>query len=171
MSTITRSDFQRIVLSSAGALLVSAAFVTAAVRPAHAATPNAPLTVGDWQSQVSHQLDTAMRAPAFSPRGSGIGAATVTAHFDADGHFSGATLRKSSGSQAIDQAALATARTLAYPTFPDGLRGAPQTITLYLNYGVAADSRDAANQARQFERSVRRDEHKKTVQTAALSRG
>ena len=172
MIRFTRSDMQRVAVSTVGALILSTACVAGAIAPARAAEPNAPLTTGDWQARVSRQLDAKMSIPAFTLRNDDHAIATINVRFDADGVFSGASLAKSSGLAAIDSSALRTARAIAYPALPAGLRGKPQTVAVQLYYGIAADGEDAAGRKRAFEALAARQQRRDGArQIAALPTG
>ncbi|WP_380874867.1 hypothetical protein ACFB49_01840 [Sphingomonas sp. DBB INV C78] len=162
-------DLQRIAVSSAGALLLSAACVIGAVGPARAAEPNAPLTVGDWQRDVNQQIDANLRAPA-SYRGEAK-AATVKLSFDANGNFDGAKVAKSSGSSAIDREAVRVANAIAYPALPEGLRGEAQIMKMQVSFGSAANPHYAARERQVAERLASVQKKAKQIETAALPIG
>jgi len=161
-------DFQRIAVSSAGALLLSAACVVSAVGPARAAEPNAPLTVSDWQQEVGQQINANLRAPA-SFRGEQA-TATVAVTLDADGEFTGARIAKSSGHGSIDREAVRVANAVDYPALPAGLRGRPQTVTMQVYFGTAAIADSAAHRRQAVERLAAARKAKR-IQTAALPIG
>lgn len=153
-------DFQRIAVSSAGALLLSAACVVAAVNPVRAAEPNAPLTISDWQQNVNRQIDKNLRVPTNFDRK--LAATAVSVVLDADGEFDGASVAQSSGSSAVDREAVRVAGAIDYPALPAGLRGRPQQVTMQVYIGTDANEVQGANQ-RLAARSTDR------IQTAALS--
>lgn len=156
-------DFHRIAVSSAGALLLSAACVVGAVGPARAAEPNAPLTISDWQQDVNEQIDNNLRVPAnFDSK---LAATTVSVVLNANGEFGGASVAKSSGHSAVDREAIRVARTIDYPTLPSGLRGKPQTVTMQVYIGTSADGIDRRAERLAATRKADR------IQTAALPIG
>jgi TonB family protein len=165
------SDIQRMAVSAIGALLVSTSFIVATVAPAKAAEPNAPLTIADWQGDVGRQIDARMQMPAHALDRRDHAVARVDARFDADGALTGVTLNSSSGVAVLDQASLRTARQIAYPPLPAGLRGKPQTVTLVLYYGTAATDYDAARQRSQVEALARGEGRHDVSRTAALPTG
>jgi hypothetical protein len=128
---IDKTDIQRFVVSSMGALAVSATCVIGAVGPAKAATP---LTVSDWQNQVEHKIEGAHESPnVFVP--AKLTRAEVVARFTADGDFAGAKMLRSTGVKALDQRAVNVASALKYPAMPAGLRGEPQIVTMNIYFG------------------------------------
>ncbi len=137
MSTFDKSDFQRFAVSSIGALALSAACVIGAVGPAKAATINAPLTVAEWQSTVSHRVEAVGEArTVYQP--SQLTKSEVAVHLTADGDFAGATIAKSSGNREVDARAVKVASRIAYPALPEGYRGTPVTVTMKLYFGNGA---------------------------------
>lgn len=138
-----RIDFQRIFTATAGAALLSATCVFGAIGPARAATPAAvasPLTVADWQHEVEARIADTLATPSDVLRDGSSRHAVVNVRFDALGGFDGAAIAQSSGSRTVDREALRTARAIAYPVLPAGLRGRPQTVAMKLSYGLSADA-------------------------------
>ncbi|SNS82988.1 TonB family C-terminal domain-containing protein [Sphingomonas laterariae] len=162
-------DFQRIAVSSAGALLLSAACVMGAVGPARAAEANAPLTISDWALDVSQQIDAELRAPSTF-RGDAA-TARVQISFDAAGAFTGASVARSSGNGSIDREAVRVANAIAYPAFPEGLRGQAQTVNMEVHFGTAANPHYAARERQLAERLAAAPRKAKDVETAALPIG
>lgn len=148
MFVFERTDVQRIAVSAVGALLLSAACVGAAVSPVHAATPNAPATIDDWQAVVEKQIDAKLRMPegAFLTRD--VLKSQVAVRVGSDGDVAGIDLAHSSGSRTLDREALRVARAIAYPALPEGLRDRPQTITMNVRFASSklALLRDDAEQ-------------------------
>lgn len=153
-------DFQRIAVSSAGALLLSAACVVGAVGTARAAETNAPLTINDWQQDVNRQIDDNLRVPARFD--GGLAAATVAVMLNADGEFGSASIAKSSGNDAVDKEAMRVAHAISYPALPTGLRGRPREVTMQVYIGTDAD-----RISRKVEQMAARTSN--GIQTAALS--
>lgn len=143
MFTLDASDRQRIAVSSIGALILSAAALVA-TGPARAETPNAPLTVGDWQQVVEQRIDDAMAVPAGLGRGVAI--TTVTVRFNGQGDYAGAAIRRSSGNRSVDRAALRIADGIDYPALPHGLRGKPQTVAMQLYFARTGSQAETARQ-------------------------
>lgn len=169
MFNFDTTDFQRIAVSSAGALLLSAACVIGAVSPARAAEPNAPLTISDWQANVGRQINAELRTPATFR--SDTATATVAIALDAGGDFTAAKVAKSSGNGAIDREAIRVASRIAYPALPAGLRGQPQTVTMQVYFGTATSADTAAHQQRAVERLAATAKKAKRIETAALPIG
>jgi TonB family protein len=141
MFNFTNTDLQRFAVSAAGAIALSAVCVGAAVAPAKAAP--APLTVAEWQQTVADRIDT-MPKPRTMPEPSTLTQAAVTAHFNDEGEFAGATLARSSGNRAVDRSALRVAGRIAYPTLPAGLRGTPQDVRMNIYFGSPTTASDYA---------------------------
>lgn len=168
MFNFDTTDFQRIAVSSTGALLLSAACVLGAVSPVRAAEVNAPLTVSDWQADVGRQIDAELRTPATFRGNSAI--TTVAIRLDAGGALASAKVAQSSGSGAIDREAIRVANRIAYPALPAGLRGEPQTVMMQVYFGTAAGTDTAAHQQRAMERLAATKKAKR-IETAALPIG
>ena len=150
MTTIDLAEARRLAVSAIGALVLSATCIAGAVAPARAAeatTPNAPLTVADWQADVGSQLDARLQLPPYALAHRHHLLASVDVSFDRDGSFSGATIGQKSGVRAIDAQVVRIARGIAYPPLPLGFRGRPQTVTLQAYFGEAASPQEAALQA------------------------
>ncbi|PTQ07380.1 hypothetical protein CLG96_17695 [Sphingomonas oleivorans] len=129
------TDFQRIAVSSVGALLLSATCVVAAVAPARAATPKAPADITEWQAQVERQIDQTLRTPVDENVAGRYAAATVDVSLAADGSVTGSRIAKSSGSRGLDREALRTARAVNYPALPGSLAGKPRTVAMKIFFG------------------------------------
>jgi hypothetical protein len=134
-----KSDMQRFVVSSIGAIAVSATCVIAAVGPARAETRNAPLTVADWQHAVQNRIAMIREGnDIYQPPK--LTVSEVAVKFTADGDYAGTTLAKSSGDRRIDARAIEVASALHYPALPQGYRGAPATVRLALYFGSGTDA-------------------------------
>jgi hypothetical protein len=132
MTTITRSDIQRVAVSAFGALLVSTACIGAAIFPAKAAEETFSTAAG-WQTEVEKRIDNALQSPtAQSPK---VVMAEVAMKFDERGAFRSATLLKSSGIEAVDREAVRTANALRYPDLPVYLQGKPQNVAMQIFFG------------------------------------
>ena len=132
-------DKQRVMISSIGALAVSATCVLAAVGPAKAATLNAPLTIADWQRAVQTRIERMQEArDVYQPPK--LTVSEVAVNFTADGDYAGATLAKSSGDRLVDARAVRVASALRYPALPQGYRGAPVTVRVALYFGSGIDA-------------------------------
>jgi hypothetical protein len=132
-------DFQRLAISSVGALALSAVCLGAAAAPAKAA--NAPRTAAEWQDDVAHRIqDVREGRSVFVP--SKLTPAAVDVHFSADGDFAGATMAKPTGRKALDARAVAVASRVAYPALPAGFRGQPQTVRMNLYFGDVGSELD-----------------------------
>lgn len=137
------TDIRRLALVATGGLLVSAACVAAAPADTMPMTPNAPLTVADWQAEVGAQLDANLRLPANALAQRDHLLTVVAVSFDRDGAFTGAHVARSSGSAAVDAGVVRTAGALAYPPLPAGYRGTPRTVLMQAYFGEAASPLDA----------------------------
>lgn len=145
MNPLAQGNARRIVLAAAGALIFSVTCVAAAITPASAGTmtPNAPLTVADWQADVRAQLNARLIVPAnaFIYRDHLI--AVVAVSFDGDGRLADVRVVKSSGHPGADAGVLRAARRIAYPPLPAGYRGRPNTIVMQAYLGEAASPLEA----------------------------
>jgi outer membrane biosynthesis protein TonB len=176
MNANTTAAVRRVALSSLGALLLSAACIVGSVAPAFAAeptTPNAPLTITDWQAHVGTQLEDKLRIPNGALRNRDHLVGTVLVAFESDGSYSGARILKSSGSGRVDKEMIRVANTIAYPPLPAGLRGRPHSVALeaYFEQGWTQEAvlRQKAATAKALA-SASRAKHD-AVQTAALPSG
>ena len=144
MFNFDKTDLQRFAVSSVGAVALSAACILGVSAPVRAATPNAPVTVADWQGAVERQIDSGM--DAYSLRmDAGKPVETVLAlRFTAEGDYAGATVAKSSGKASLDAHAIKVARQVSYPALPAGYRGQPQTVAMRLVFGLARDGAEAS---------------------------
>lgn len=138
MFTFNTTNFQRIAISSVGAIALSAACVFGAVGPAMAATP---ATGAAWAGKVAPQLDG---AHAFDTAGK-VRNVTLAARFTAEGDYAGAAVARSSGDARLDREAVAIASHVAYPTLP---ASAARTVTVKLYFG---------DDARQIAQAMRKD--------------
>lgn len=139
MFKFEKTDFQRIAISSVGALAVSSAFLLAAAGPAKAASPAAPATVAQWQKQVERQIsasDVSLKALDASSK---VHDVTLAARFTATGDYAGAAVAKSSRNAKLDRTAVLIANRIAYPVLPAAYRGQPQTVTMRMFFGTDAD--------------------------------
>jgi len=138
-------DFQRVAASAVGALVLTAASVMAAAGPARAAELQ-PVSVAEWQADVSQKIDRQVRR--FD--GMATGVATVRIAFDANGKVAATSLQKSTGSVMLDNAALNTARKIDYPVLPAQARSKPVLMKVYFGgepKTVDQARRDAAARA------------------------
>lgn len=166
MFNFDTSDIQRIAVSSIGAIALSAACVIAAAGPVKAATPNAPLTVADWQQQVERKIDGAQERDGPSK----LAQAVVAVRFTADGDFAGAGIARSSGDRSIDRRAVRIAQHVSYPALPVGLRGTPRMVEMHLYFGKAANDVDYAamqDQAAKLARIAKADRPASDARIAA----
>ena len=129
----TKSDIQRVAISTIGAIAVSSACIFGAVGPAHAAMPAKVATVAQWQSTVQGQLD-GVTSNLGMLKGK-VGTVTLAARFTADGDYAGAAVARTSGNSQLDQAAREVADTVRYPQLPMSYRGRPQTVLVKLYFG------------------------------------
>ncbi|MET0269543.1 MAG: hypothetical protein ABW173_03845 [Sphingomonas sp.] len=175
MTAITTADLRRLALSSVGALVLSATCIAGAVVPARAAeptSPNAPLTVADWQADVGGQLDAKLRTPKAELSGRDHLLARVDVAFDRDGNFTGAKIAQSSGSGSVDRQVILIAERIAYPPLPAGFRGRPQVVTLQAYFGQPSTAEAAARQEAAVQALANGGQAKHdAVQTAALPSG
>jgi hypothetical protein len=167
---------RRFAVSSIGALLLSAACIVGTAAPALAAdqsTPNAPLTLADWQAAVSSQLQDNLRIPNGALRNRDHLVGNVLVSFDSNGTRTGARVLKSSGSSRIDKEMIRVAGAIAYPPLPAGLRGRAQSVALQglfeQGWTQEAALRQKAATAKALA-SAKRATHD-AVQTAALPSG
>lgn len=134
-----KSDIQRFVISSVGAVALSATCIIGAVGPAKAATVPAPLTVQDWQRTVEYRIETLHEdRKVYQPQQ--MTASNVTVRFTADGDFAGAVVARPSGDRELDTRALKVARAIAYPALPAGFRGTPALVHMTLYFGNSAEA-------------------------------
>ncbi|UAK26015.1 energy transducer TonB family protein [Sphingomonas nostoxanthinifaciens] len=148
MFNFDKTDAQRIAVSAAGALALSAVSVVAAAAPVRAETP--ALTATAWQANVQHQLDGSQNVRLGVNDGPQVGTTVLTASFDASGRFQDATIARSSGDAAIDRDALRAARAIDYPALP-----ATAARTVNLRVYFAATDRDAAREMLRDQAKVR----------------
>jgi TonB family protein len=132
MFSFRKNELQRFIISSVGAVALSAACVGAAVAPAKAA--NAPLSAAEWQDQVARKVDGLRETGRVTVPGK-LTKAEVAVHFSREGDFAGATLARSSGNKALDARAVTAASRISYPALPAGYRGQPQTVRMDLYFG------------------------------------
>ncbi|MFW2830281.1 energy transducer TonB [Sphingomonas sp. ID0503] len=140
-------DFQRVAASTVGALVVSTACLAAAVAPARAAELK-PVSVAEWQANVSHKIDGTVRSFNVDPEKKGV--ATLRLSFDKSGELADAKLATSTGNRELDRVALRTARAIAYPALPATAQGKPVLMKVFFGSEpsvVEKASRDAAAQA------------------------
>jgi|KBSSwiStaDraftv2_1062776.scaffolds.fasta_scaffold28682_9 hypothetical protein len=146
MTGFDRTDFQRITVSALGALLISAACITAAVSPAKAAEVTAPNAMA-WKAEVEKRIDRAMITPPSVVKGAVM--SEVVMRFDDHGEFRNASLRKSSGLPDVDREALRIANHISYPALPTHLQGKPQTVAMQIIFG--SDARQVAERQEKVE--------------------
>ena len=137
MTSFTRHDIQRMAISGIGALLVSTAFVGAAVFPAKAAEVTVS-TAAAWQAEVDRRIDNAMQSPNATSERPVV--AEVTVHFDDRGSFRSASLARSSGIAQVDQEALRVANSISYPALPAHLQGKPRNVGMQIIFGNSRDT-------------------------------
>ncbi|TVV73369.1 energy transducer TonB [Sphingomonas solaris] len=173
----TFATARRLALSTTAALLLSAACIGAAIAPAAAAepatagamTPNAPLTLADWQAAVGTQLDARLSAPATAFTRHDHLIAVVAVSIDAEGRFADARITESSGVRAVDQRVLALAGDLAYPPLPAGYRGRPRTVLMQAYFGQASSPEELTRHEQSVKALASRPAPKHdAVQTAAI---
>jgi TonB family protein len=139
MGKFDKTDIQRFLVSAIGALAVSATCVGAAIAPAKAAEPKAPLTVAQWQAKVESRLDNLPEGHlVYEPQH--VAVSTVAVNFTAEGDYAGVKLAKSSGERLVDYRAMNIARTLRYPAMPEGFRGVPTQVRMTLYFGPDAEA-------------------------------
>jgi outer membrane biosynthesis protein TonB len=148
MFKFEKSDFQRFVVSSVGAVAVSSAFLLAAAGPAKAASPAAPVSTAEWQKQVERQISDSNDNLRMIEGSTKVHKVTLAARFTADGDYAGAAVASSSGNLRLDRTAVRIASQVNYPTLPAAYRGQPQTVTMRLFFG-----NDAAQVARAVART------------------
>jgi TonB family protein len=119
MFTATVPSF-RVTATAFAASLLGTALVFAIPQAAQAAT----VTKADFVRTVEAQLKT----EAFAP-GDLSGVATIAVRIDADGQVVSANVAGTSGHKALDQAALQTAKSVAYP------KGQARTVAVVMKYG------------------------------------
>ncbi|MET0268830.1 MAG: TonB family protein [Sphingomonas sp.] len=146
MTHFTAADARRFALAATGALIFSATCIAGAIAPAAAQTmtPNAPLTVADWQADVGAQLNAKLTVPAAALAHRDHLVAVVAVSFDKDGRFAGARVIRSSGHAGADAGVVRVAGRIAYPPLPAGYRGRPNTIVMQAYFGEAATPLDMA---------------------------
>lgn len=111
---------------------------TAQPRPAsqssQAASGQAP---ADWQRQVLQRLESRKQYPASLQRQGVQGVTAISFVIDAAGRVVSARVTRSSGSTALDEAAVATAWAASpFPAPPSALGGASQTLTASLRFNL-----------------------------------
>lgn len=124
-------DMQRTAVSGFGALLFSAACVFGAVGPAKAETP---VSIDQWQSNVQKQIDNHLAA-----NGSQVitenSKAVVRVMLDGNSKVASAKVIESTGVAALDEEALRTARSVAYPVLPARLSTQHTSVALEVFFG------------------------------------
>jgi outer membrane biosynthesis protein TonB len=134
------TDMQRFAVSSIGALVLSAACVTAAVGPAKAATAaDQPLSVDAWKHKVQSRLDR-VSEPTMVYQPAKTVVSQVAVIFAANGELASTILAKSSGDRLVDARALHVARGVHYPAMPEGYRGLPTVVRMTLYFGEDAEA-------------------------------
>jgi len=141
---LDKTDIQRIAVSAAGAVVLTAASVFAAAAPVRAEAPHAVQTVADWQQSVERQLHGAESAAVLKATDERVRKVVVAARFTADGDYAGSEIAQSSGATVVDRQALRVADTVDYPQLPEGFRGQPQLVTVRLYFGDADKVAEAA---------------------------
>lgn len=140
MFTFDKHDLQRFAVSSVGAVALSAACIFGVAGPVRAATPNAPLTITDWQQVVEHRLEGLGAVPSDSNE---VRETVIAVRLTADGDFAGAAIARSSGDRAIDREALAVARDATYPALPASYRGHERMVMARIFSGTSAEAVEA----------------------------
>jgi len=141
---LDKTDIQRIAVSAAGAVVLTAASVFAAAAPVRAEAPLAPQTVSAWQQKVERQLSGAENAQVLKATDERVRKVLVEAHFTTDGDYAGAQIAQSSGAAVVDRQALRMVDAVDYPQLPEGFRGQPQRVTVRLYFGDAEKVAEAA---------------------------
>jgi TonB family protein len=139
MIKFDKSEMQRFLVSAIGAVAVSATCIGAAIAPAKAADPRAPLSVAEWQTKVESRMARVDEGNlVYQP--DRLAVSTVAVNFTADGDYAGMRIAKSSGERLVDVRALRIARTIRYPALPEGFRGTPTQVTMKLYFGPDAEA-------------------------------
>ena len=139
MFKFDKTDIQRFVVSTLGAIAVSATCVGAAIAPAKAADRNAPMSVAAWQAKVERRIDNAPEGDlAYQPQQ--LTVSTVAVNFTADGDYAGIQLAQPSGNRLVDNRAMNIARTVRFPAMPEGYRGVPTQVRMTLYFGPDAEA-------------------------------
>ena len=138
MIKFDKADVQRFLVSTIGAIAVSATCIGAAIAPAKAAD-RAPMSVSAWQGKVENRIGSVYEGDAvYEPER--LAVSTVAVHFTADGDFAGVRIAKSSGEKLVDNRALHIARAIHYPALPEGFRGQRTQVRMTLYFGPDAEA-------------------------------
>ena len=143
MFNFDKVDLQRVAVSSLGAIALSAACILGVAGPAHAAT------VDQWKGAVEQQLDAASTAAVGNLAKRPV-ETDLAVRVDANGHYVGASIVRSSGDPMLDRSALFAARETAYQPLPAGYSSVTMRILHDASPATVAAERDKDARAVQY---------------------